>query len=529
MTDLVRSEPGRWIDSPVRVLAALALLWLILSLWQFELPGLQMDEVNHLAFIPGVKSAEAAHQPHFRLPDNLLDHRKPPQRYPILGGSVYNSTISTWLGLPYFALAGHSVGSVRIFWGLLGLAGAIALTSLVGRIFGWPAALAAGLVLMSDPTHLISIRSQANLFWLVVLFIGLAGHALLSLSRHHQPPIWLAFLAGVCLGMSVAAYFVGSFLAVPLGLVGLYLLRKRPLAWLAFLGGGLIAYSPVLYALASIYLINPAILANLGMPDWAARESIPVLSLNNLSRLVTITTGAFGSHTFATSIAGSVKPDLTGLRMILYAILVAVTLWTLTRRDEHTRRAWFVSITAMLLVYFSALFLLKATSVHHLVPLTLLAALLCGSLIGLDDVRRWIGSSLCLLLVVTNLIVAHAIFQRLGETGGQGYHNEYHTHIATTLTGPLANHHPVFTTWGFHLQFLFLTDGQHPYTYLGDADHERIENLLRDHRSLALIVRSHDRQIILDRFHPDHELVYSQRNGVELFRIMLLSTTQSTP
>lgn len=500
-----------------------------MTLWNFGLPGLQLDEANHYAFIPGITSEQAARLHHFRLPDNYLDSQDNLRRYPIMGGSVYNSPLTAYLGLPYFAIAGHSVASLRIFSALIGLATLLSLAILAGRIAGWPAALLTGAIIATDPTHVFAARSQGVPLLPVVMFWALAANFLLTAVRSEKTSLWPSIASGACLGWSVMAYFVGIFLALPLVLAAFVALRKRPAHLTAFVLAGLLAYSPIIYALISIHSANPELLRNFGMPNWAEHPSITVFSAENLARLKMITLGAFGTHGFATWITGEVETDFALPRLLAFALTGCLIIFlAFLRRDTPTSQKFFYGlIVSIFALYFSGLFLLKATSLHHLLPITMLAALACGTTVAARGLLRPLAVAVCALLIASNLIVLSGAHNRLVETGGRGYHNESYSLLAPMLEGPLRNYHPIFAGWGFHLQFLFLTDGRVPYTFMGKLQNELIRQLLTQHQRLAVVVPIADRETIEGAFVPEQELRFAQRNGLELFSLFLLSADQN--
>lgn len=513
---------------PGRAALTLALLWAVMTLWNLGLPGLHMDEANHYAFVPGMKSESAAKLHHYRLPDNYLDRRDHVMQFPILGGSIYNSPTTGYLGLPYFAVAGHSVASLRIFSALIGLAAILSLAMLVGRIFGWPAALLAGAIIATDPTHVFSVRSQGVPFWPVILFWALAANFLLTAVRTRNLSVWPVIASGACLGLSVLAYFVGIFLALPLVVTAFIVLRKRPLHLAAFVLAGVLAYSPMFYALFSINAANPDLLRNFGMPDWTSRPSIATFSIENLSRLKTITVGAFGDHEFALWITGRGAIDFTLPRLLAFALAAGliVVIAFLRRETPTSQRVFYGLFGAILALYFCGLGLLKATSLHHMLPITVLAAAACAATVTARGLVRPLAAAACALLITSNLLVLNAAHDRLVETGGRGFHNERYSQLAPLFEGPMRDYHPVFAGWGFHLQFLFLTDGRVPYAFVGSPDVERIGQLVAKHSRLAVVVPLKDRQTIANAFVAERELRFAQRDGVELFSVFLLSSAQ---
>jgi hypothetical protein len=261
------------------------------------------------------------------------------------------------------------------------------------------------------------------------------------------------------------------------------------------------------------------------MPDWTVREAMPVLSLQNLERLHGMAMGAFGTHEFASWITGRMVVDYANLRFMAFGTgLVMIAVCLLDSKWRAPEKQVFVATSlAIFVLYFAALLIFKATSVHHLLPLTVLASALVTLLIGCRGMTRWLGATVCLVLLVSNLLATHSVQSRLQETGGRGFHNENYSLIAPILGDQLVEYHPVFAGWGFHLQFLFLTDGQAPYTVTHRPALDRLQTLLHQHGRLAVVVAAADRSAVLDAFVATDELRYTQRNGIELFSIVLLT------
>lgn len=509
-------------------LALITLFWLVMTLWNFGLPGLQFDEANHYAFIPGIQSEEAAQKIHFRLPDNYFDERDGIKRYPIVGGSVYNSPVLAYMGLPYFSIAEHSVESLRLFTSTIALISILAFAILLGRLFSWPAAVVSSLIIATDPSHIFLVRAQGAPIWPVLLFWALAANGVLTLVRHKQAPVWISLITGACIGWSVMAYFLGLFLALPLVLVAAIVLWKRPWHLIVFLTAGLVAYSPAIYAFISIYMENPALLHNFGTPDWAARPAVGIFSNENLLRLRNITIGAFGTYEFANSVTGRFTHGFPYFRMIAFAsafFVVIVVLFKQLGVNRH-QRFFFWLIGGIFAIYFTAIFLLKATSFHHLLPVTVLAAVLVGSLFAVQGRIRFAAVLISAILALTNFFALNSAHDRLTETGGRGYYNESYSELTPVLTGPLKAYHPIFAGWGFHLQFLFLTEGKKDYSFIGQQQIDSIHHHLENHKKIAVVTSATQGDMIRQAFEVEQELSFGQRDGVELFIIFTIDSEQ---
>jgi MFS family permease len=507
-----------------RALVIVMFIWGGMTLWNFGLPGLQFDEANHYAFVPGLKSEAAARLSHFRLPDNYLDEADGVRQFPIVGGSVYNSVIGAYLGLPYFLVADHSQGSLRLFTAGLVLAAILAVTVLVGRLVGWRAAVVAGAIIATDPSHVFSARAQGAPIWPVILFWALSANFLLTSARRDGGSGRAAALAGASLGLSVMSYFIGLFIALPLVAAALFIHWRNPRCLALFIGSGLVAYSPFLYAMWSIQLVQPELLRNFGVPDWAQRSSITLFGLDNLARLNRIVMGSFAAHDFAGGITGRFATEGGWLRLPAFLSAGCLGAWiVLKRRDVSTELpAFFTLVGVTVLLYLAAMFLLKATSVHHLLPLTVVVAAACAGTLAIRGPMKFLAMAVCAILLVSNLASLRNAHERLQETGGRGFHNESYTLAPRMLAGPLRDYHPVFAGWGTHLQFLFLSDGQIPYTFIWSPQPETITRLLARHGGVAVVVPHADREIVEQGFTASEVLSFQQRSGEELFMIFLL-------
>ena len=519
-----RGPPNRL--GGVAVLAMLSLAWTLMTLWDFGLPGLYFDEVNHYAFIPGLLSEEAARLPHYRLADNWIDLRDGVGQYPILGGTIYNSLLRTYIGLPFFLAAGFSLESIRLFSALLGLAAILYSASLVGRLFGWLPALLFGLVVITDPTSVFSLRAQGGLFWMLILFATVAAHALLvAWQRRDHPPWWTAIVAGASIALAVASYFVGVFVAVPLVACGIAIYWRHPWRLAAFLVAGIIAYSPVLYALWSIHVQTPQHFANFGHASLdPSRPTVPLAE--SLKKALDKLQGALGSHRFAGSIVGGLPRDFSLLRIA--AVVAAIATWLVVAmrgRIGRKPRGLFLAIIAFVaIVYVVALLKLTSLNLHHLIPFSVMLTMAICCLVAIPGIPRAVGGCVVAILLATNSIAMLDAHSSLQRTGGRAYHNEAYSLPASLMTEEAyRDHYPVFAAWGFHLQYLFQTRGERPYAFMATPDADRIRKLLGKHGKLAVFVDRRDRDAFLDGFQPDSERRFQQRDGQYLYSLMLLS------
>lgn len=519
MTNIKIKLPALSLKSTIFIIST---FWVAMVLWNFGLPGLHIDEINHFAFIPGILTEQSAQLHHFRLADNIIDQKDGIWRFPILGGSIYNSVIGAYLGLPFFKFVGFSVESVRLFSGFLGLASILTLTIVVGRVFGWLAALMMGLVIVSDPTSSFSLRSQGIYFWYVILFAALCSHVLFEASRRRFPSHLMAAAAGTLIGLLVASYFVGLFVALPLVILSIWIFRRRPSTIITFTGAGLIAYSPVLYALTSIYIQTPSALSNFGIPQFAVKSSFSVFSWFNFERFLGLLDGAIGRFTFSRGIVGNFSTPFSEIRWIAIGVGVvsAVIVWM---RVICVKRSFFLCTIAISLVYLASMFFLKGVNLHHVIPFTVLLFLIISSAASAPSNFRYIATGVMVVLFTTNLVSLAMAHQSLARTGGINYHNEAYSVPAYLFRTSLKDYHPLFVSWGLHLQFLFQTEGSVAYSFIGTPSKEKISTAVERFGKVAVIVNQND--LPIDEIIPvkvRQTLLFSQRDGKGLFNILLI-------
>ena len=505
----------------------------LMGLWNFRLPGLQVDEVNHAAFVPGVLSQNAAQLHHYRLPDNYLDLEDGVYQYPIFGGSFYNSVVTTYLGLPFYEILGFSLSSIRFFHWVIGVLCVLLGSLLIVRFAGFLSAYFFATMIVTNPDFVFSLRSQGAFFWAVVLFALIGIYLLIrahaSINTNHKN--WLVFFAGVFFACSLMSYFVGIFIILPILVFAWYSFNKSKRYCLLLLCGLLIGYLPVIYAIISVYLINPYLLRHFGIPDFAILNHIPYLSFENLQRIWVIFKGSLSGFLFTKGIVGNFKDIIPDIRLIIFIITTAFSFWFLScRKYLINQKALIATTSAMVIVYLIATFALKALSFHHLLPLFFVLIMQISIFMSGRYFLKYLFIFLGLILLLSNvngLILAHSALEK---TGGLGYHNETFTQSAEKLKSECDDCHPVFVSWGIHLQFLFLTDGKKQYSFLPHSTSDTLKDFIYEHKKIALIGVSHDLEKF--EFNPKEIIEFNsinlkQRNGVELYKIIMLRSVDN--
>jgi len=190
------------------VLAALTVFVIAFAV-DWRLPGLYMDAVNPEYFLPGIIDPTAPGNRPWILPGNLLA-----SRFPVFTGSVYHGSTQLYFALPFMALLGVDLATLRIVQGLVGCAILALMALYAGRsISGTKGTLAASsmVLLALDPSFVMTLRTQAYscLFPLLLLLASM-----LLLRDGGRDPLWRGLrlvLSGALFGLSVFSYFIFAF------------------------------------------------------------------------------------------------------------------------------------------------------------------------------------------------------------------------------------------------------------------------------------------------------------------------------
>ena len=216
------------------------IVFIALVLVHSDLPGIYMDAAN-----PDFLAAQwlhRGHNPGAGIPSKI---------FPILG-SFYHGLQNAYLGVPFFAIAGFSVTSLRLEQAVFGVILLIALYHLTRRLTASiPLALLASVGLATELAFTASFRTQ---FYIVLggaawLFVSL----LLALPA--APESWIvkrrAFWSGVFFGLASYGYFVLAFFAPAMVvLVAMWVPRRE---WGQWIVGALVGVSP--FALGFLSLL----------------------------------------------------------------------------------------------------------------------------------------------------------------------------------------------------------------------------------------------------------------------------------
>jgi 4-amino-4-deoxy-L-arabinose transferase-like glycosyltransferase len=190
---------------------ACCLLFFFISIYQLDLPGLYTDEAFDV--IPAMQMVKGH-------PVELLDDvlNLGGLRLPLMSSSAYQGVTYTYLALPFFALGGVNVFSLRLMTVLVGVVGVVLAYFLGKAWFGRNAGLLAALLLALSPSWIFWSRVGV---YVVSVVAPLAAGALLAFTYwvRRRPlgarngPLYLGmFLMGV--GLSTKLLFLWFILAV---------------------------------------------------------------------------------------------------------------------------------------------------------------------------------------------------------------------------------------------------------------------------------------------------------------------------
>jgi hypothetical protein len=249
----------------------------------------------------------------------------------------------------------------------------------------------------------------------------------------------------------------------------------------------------------------------------------PTFSWENVKRLLAMVHGAFGAFGFARNVVGEFRVDWVAVRLAAIAASLLAILFLGFRKSaaDAGAKTLYLFSSALIVIYLVAAFFLKSLTYHHMVPVSILVVVLAASLTTRPDRLRVLGWAVCGLLLATNITGLVSAHSELRRTGGQALHNEMVSEPAAIFRTTLRDYHPVFASWGFHLQYLFQTEGRSPYTFMTRPDRTKIQRAMDRHGAVAVVVWKDLRADVLRDFTPSREYFFTQRDDLSLYSIML--------
>jgi hypothetical protein len=426
----------------------------------------------------------------------------------------YIGTVNTYLSLPFFALWGVRLFSLRLMAILLG-ACTLLLTYLVAEsLFDRLVAALACLLLAVHPSFIF--WSRQGVFVTSALTIFTTGSLLAFLRWHRSGRFCYLYLGAFLLGVGLFTKF--SFLWFILGLLGAGALMRfwprarhhfLPQATLvpgatAILAFALGASPLILYNLQTGGTIK-VILGNLSTSYYGVSNL--ALGRNLLIRgqqfIVLLKGGQFWY-------LGGVFSDELYPPLFLMVTLSAMIL-AFCREREWLKKLAFLATLLVVMILLSAFTVSDLWITHYVIllpwPQVLLAASLGLWAHQLSGRLKIAPLLVALTLLFSNLWVDGAYHRALTRSGGYSHHSDAIYQLADYLEereGPV-----IAMDWGIRNNVLFLTQGrvdpQELFGFDWEADpgfRERLTSYLSDPRTLYL-------------FHSPEETVFERRQAFE--------------
>ena len=358
-----------------------ALVFLVLAFVEIDLPGLYMDEAYLDAYtVKMLDRSKTFDRPLFNLPDNVLDKN---DRFPVTGG-IYVGLIGTYLGLPYYALFGMNIFTLRTYHALYGSITVFLVFLILDRITNRRSAFWGSLLLAVDAGFLVTYRTQG---WNVIApmpFFLLAIYLALPFENDEQPITGRrAFAIGALYGLAGYGYFVYLLFAPPLVIALLLWGRSRitKKAVLSCMLGCLTGYLPLLYALLSIAVQSPQLIST-----FIERAGSATSFADRLEHIGLILRVTFNNDFVPQNIAGPHHVPFSELKIYIWICLAASVL-ALCRHKGTPRQKKFLVFCLLAIVCY-CLELVKfgnQIAVHHAViimPLAYMALATFGSILA---------------------------------------------------------------------------------------------------------------------------------------------------
>jgi hypothetical protein len=467
-----------WIARVLWLLPVLAFVGLVLM--HAELPGIYMDGVN-----PDFMAAQWLHRGH------NPGAGVPSKIFPILG-SFYHGLQNAYLGVPFFAIGGFSVISLRLEQATFGAILLVALFHLTRRLTGsrgW--ALFAALGLSTELAFTASFRTQ---FYIVLggaawLFVSM----LLALPADDQSRILRrrVFWSGFFFGLASYGYFVLAFFGPAVAVFVAVTTPRRQ--WASWVVGAVVGVSPFLLGYLSLLArkhgLEPTLefvrgmLGQLKPFDTGDVSGTRVQYAWELIRLAT-SDSANERMIFGESTSGAWVEAKAWALVTTVLLLLVLSVVGLTKKDERLPQV----LPALMPLSFVlvASFFGHRLWAHHfsvLVPFVyLLLALSLHRMLSAFELPGYreqilVGASLA-VVVAGNLLQQASFQEKLVVTGGRGRSTDMITQLAVEARQAPAHVAYVFPEWGFFTSFCLLTGNR--VRYVIDTGPDAIARLRRD-------------------------------------------------
>lgn len=511
------------------------------NIWQ---PGLYGDEawpcVTPARFVWGEAVVNPIPHQQFR----LLGHA-----FPLMLNS-YTGPVKAYILAAAFGVFGATVPVLRMTTGAVGLLGVIAFYFLARAEFGRLAAAPSALLLSTDVSYVLAVRSPWPLTDFALLARVFAILLLLSWQRN-RARLTLLFFGSLALGLGLSHKFdfLGTIVAVAVGGAVFYgaWLRPRVKEAAVAAGGLLLGAWPILLYNALAHWATLSTGAALSRS--AAHEALGPAVVHRFHILEDLLGGGIGEFFLgepfqrSSFFGGSLVPAALLLLPIPLCLLLI----------SRSLRPWLRPLGFFLTVFFVMLLLIAevpmAVGPQHVLSLYPFPHLFLGiGLAGLWQVGKsaprgllWpirlaAASCFCLLLA-SNLLLAETFHERLAARGGARYWSESIYDLSAVLQKEYAGETVELLDWGFEQPLIILgkdklrldavywriLEDPAPGLWLAPLMREPGRVFVRRSAQFAFDKRVHERFDAVWREAPDlavAERKFFQRNGELSFSIL---------
>lgn len=503
-------------------LVLISLVYWMLMLWNFGLPGPYMDEFLDFSYLPAIYDADKIKLYHYRLPDNPLF-----PNLPILGGKIYAQVIIPYLGFPFFKLVGLSIESERLFLAFGGYFITIFIFIFSKKSFQGLYPLLLVLFFILNPNFSFFLRSTYYLFFLSIFFCILSVFYFNKFLENKKKSSII--LSGIFLTLSFNSFFIFFATSLTIAFLYFYKLNFNYKKILLLFFGFLIAFLPVIYSLVSVKLIWPQFITsenNWGIPSYATNK-IEVFSFENLMRMKNFIYGISCNFSTLTNITGNFAVIESDLRFLLFIFIIFLSqlliAMMIIKKIKFDNFQIFISCSVFIFLFLS--FILQGINQSHYF---LLEFLLYFQLFYFFYKNQKFKKYLIIILVFftlsnTNILLkAHS---KLKKTEGVNLFNKQIENTVIFQKGILKHHHPIFYSWGFLTSFVFITNGEINYSV--EQDITKIQQLLRKYGKISIYVVENEYQILLKKINDtkiniSRTIKVDQYDNSTIYRVILL-------
>ncbi len=446
--------------------AAVAVVYLAITAWNIDLPGVYMDAVNPDYLVAKILNPQ--HEPivAWVLRGNYLLGN----RAPVLI-ALYHGSHTFWLGLPFYWLFGTSVEGLRLTHAMFAIGVLAGLFFLQRRLRVHPAAAALACVALAlDPSFSYAFRTQSYITLLPDAWL-LVAIALIVAPAPDGKHRWA--LSGTLAGLAVSCYFIHAFF-LPALLIAVWCGAghgdPRLRACVKWAAGFVLGATPLLlgYALLLRHAGSPG-----GMVDFfrdqqsslgAFSSQLPLA--DRLSFAWRMVDGIVSNAWHHSMMFGEWKRVPGSAIKLLLLIGLPYALWMGAEAQRTGIAALRVILSLPLSFVVVALVFGDRLGGHHYV--TVLPLLYAGLAIALQHASTILRSTrvrngLVALVAVAGLVInvqgQVAEGRRLQETRGVGLMSDAINRFAGDLNGMASKPFLFLADWGLSIPVAFLTTG----------------------------------------------------------------------